>query len=491
MNWERFIHHAQRVRELNYDVETKGQRTISPEAFIVLATTRPQLCLLPSLERLVWAVVDDDHFSFSRLFIHDGLRSLHLFVFAGMRTQLLRDFLQGVPLVCPDLADLELDCGTSSSSLEPVLTDTIKALPNLEYLCLPAYGITSSVLHALSHHQHLKNLCARPFWRSTFIGDPDDVKTINVSDLSESAFPSLLELDLDSRFNVLRSVLASPCIPRSITRLNVSAFEREPLSSLTSFLELVSREFPALTNLMVAYLVKPPDPDQEEPVTFLDLPRITLDHIRPALRLNKLQCFHIKHNRPLVLCEADIEELGRAWGGPSGSLRILHLAPDPICTVIGTDDGPPVLGLNSLQVYARELPLLEWLEVYVDAEHSIPSGPPSHTFENVATLGFGISPVSHSELGAIARWLAKLVPHSGINMSYGTDWTLSWAELGFSVELDHIPRRDVWQRVEEMHTQLSLLAEETQDEVERLKEELHALRLEKACAPLPVLFLPY
>lgn len=465
------------------------------------------MTIVPNLTRLVWVVVEDTHFAIARLFMHMHLKKLHLIVLPEVTTTALRDFLETLPTVCPELTDLDLSASARISALEPVLSEALAALPDLEEVSFPAFGITTTVLHALSRHKHLKKVYARPFWGLGFSGAADDVKSIQVNDLPADCFPELQELDLDGGFAILHSVLAAPCTPRTLTRLYFSAFDAEPLSALRSLLDFIATELTELTFLGLAYLLKPPEPgiggvDALLPTTPPDaIPRIPFDILRPVLRLRKLKNFHVMHNRPLLLTESDIEEMGAAWR--SGPLRCLRLVPDPVFSPLAfATDMSSDLTLENLQTFARCLPDLERLEVYIDATSDIPSTPPTHVFKNLHTLDVGISPVSQVGQGAIARWLAKLVPKPGMTLLYGADWSLNWAELSFSADLEYLlPRRNFWQRIGEIHNQLCIAAEEYEKNmrsaenekearIKQLEAELQALRLSSQVSKISLLHKP-
>ena len=487
-NWDRFFHQAERVKELDYDYANKGQKIISQDALVLLAAMRPRLALLPNLTRLVWVVVDDVHFAFARLFMHSKLKKLQLIILPDVSTTGLRDFIEGLPKLCPELTDLDLSANIRIPVLEPVLSTVLSALPHLEEVNFPAFGITSSVIRALSKHKHLKKVYARPFWGLGFAGDSDDVKTIDVSDLPRDCFPDLQELDLDGGFSVLRNVLSAQCIPRSLTRLYFSAFEGEPLHSLKSLLDFIANEFIELTFLGVAYLIKPPEPlglhdAGNEGQVAETIPRISFDVLRPALRLRKLRSFHVMHNRPLLLTEFDIEEMGRAWNDTA--LRCLRLVPDPVFAPGVNLESDLTLG--TLEIFARCLPKLERLELYIDATRDIPTGSPKHIFEELTTLDVGISPVAQNEHGAIARWLAKLMPKKSMTLLYGADWSLNWAEINFSTDLEYLlPRRNYWQRIGEIHNQLCIAAEDLRNTAQKKQrvDEARIKELEEELARL-------
>ncbi|KAH8110763.1 hypothetical protein DFH11DRAFT_1842757 [Phellopilus nigrolimitatus] len=430
LHWTRFTHHAERVRELDYDYGNKHQKSISPDAFVLLAEMRPQLDIILNLERLVWVVVEDDHFAFARLF-----------TFSCTRTP--RNCASSLLSNCPKLIDLDFGFNVSISMLEPALTNMFAALPDLEVVSFPAFGITSAVLHALAHHRHLKRLHACSslglhffFWQS-----------IDVGALPAGCFPNLQEFDLDSGFNVMHTVLSAPCIPRTLIRLYVSAFEREceSLSALTAFLDL------------------PPDMTAADTDIATDvLPRITLGVLRPALHMRTLHSFHIMHNRTF------------SSGSPSGTLHNLRLVPDSVF-VPSTVSSDADLTLGGLQIFAR----LEHLEVYIDASRAIPTAPPTHAFAYLTTLDIGISPIARQDKGVVTRWLAKLAPCPDLRII-------------FSAELEHLlPRRNVWQCVDEIHTQFCIISEESDKKIGRLEEELRMLRLTQAGLNLPLVSLLY
>lgn len=409
-----------------------------------------------------------------------------------MATSGLRDFIEGLQAVSR-FHQSDLSANVGISVLEPVLSNALSSLPQLEEINFPAFGITSSVIRALSRLRHLKKVYARPFWGMGFSGSPEDVKTIDVSDLPHDCFPNLQELDLDGGFGVLRSVLSAQCIPRTLTRLFFSAFEGEPLYSLKSLLDFIANEFTELTFLGVVYLIKPPEPHglhdagNDGQALAETIPRITFDILRPALRLRKLRSFHVMHNRPLVLTESDIEEMGYAWRDTA--LRSLRLVPDPVFSPGVVLDSELTLG--SLQTFARFLPKLERLELYIDATRDIPSEPPEYIFHNLTTLDVGISPVAQNEHGAIARWLARIIPKKSMELLYGADWSLNWAEINFSLDLEYLlPRRNYWQRIGEIHNQLCIAAEEMQKSAQS-KADAHEAKIKALEAELQALKLAY
>ena len=123
--WERFYHHGRRIQELDYDYANPGQKIICPDAFIALASTRPEVELVPNLMKLVWVIVDDSHFFYVSLFMHKGLKRLQLIVLPDVTNTALKDFLDIIPERCPELNELDISAGMRISSLEPSLSNAL------------------------------------------------------------------------------------------------------------------------------------------------------------------------------------------------------------------------------------------------------------------------------------------------------------------------------------------------------------------------------
>jgi len=342
------------------------------------------------------------------------------------------------------------------------MSNLLSSLTSLQELGLPAYCITSQVLHAVSKHRRLRIISSKPVWGNRFLGAADDVRSLDISDLAEDSFPALKDLEIDTSLSVATTFLGSQHIPRTLTRLFVSSFETEPANSLRELLKFIAAEFKDLKYLGITCLVRPTDdnPPVTQPITF--------DTLRPALTMRKLTHFLFMHNLPLSYTEENIVEMGSAWGDTP--LRHLRLVPDPVYTPLATLDTD--IRLSTLQLFARHLPKLEHLEVYLDATKDIPSETPYAKFPLLHTLDIGISPIQETEQGAVARWLAKLVPRT-MTLAFQAGWAFSWARVNSAVDNEVLmPRRRTWQRVGDLHTQLCIAATEQSKEMTSMAQNL-------------------
>ncbi|TDL26692.1 hypothetical protein BD410DRAFT_531443 [Rickenella mellea] len=522
----------------------KGHRELSPDVFVILAATRPVLDLTPNLRRLFWHVDTDICFAHALLFISPHLETLHLCLHPVVTIATFKDFLADLPRLCPKLKRLHLDFDVATSALEPVLSTALAALAHLEELNVSAFGITSSVLRAVSSHRHLKKISARPFWGARFHGNVDDVKSIDVADLPIDAFPHLRDLDLDGLFSVVQNVLVQPCIPHAwLTRLFISASEEEPLETLRTLIVTIAASFPALDFLGITYLLKPsPSPAAGNDPAAIGLnigngnimpgvggpanpvpaaantpatpppprpaPRISFAILRPLLSL-QLKTLLLMHSHPLLITPADILEMGKAWGPPAVDptsnkparphLRHLRLSPDPVYAP--NEKAETELGLEILEDFALALPALEHLEIYLDVsrgEYAMapiepPSPAPSNaispaifsppnlrtlprpktTFKALRILDVGTSPINLNpeSYGAVARYLALLVPDANMALAFQPGWAMTWAGVSQDADVEfQAPRRACWARVGEMHRELCLAAKESEKEKEKERD---------------------
>jgi hypothetical protein len=218
----------------------------------------------------------------------------------------LQSYFQDVVGRMPLIIHLDMRIHAAMHFYEYEVRGLIRGLTHLHELVLPIYHLTSGVVEELSR---LPNVTVVQFeyGADQGTGDPKDVRVFSPQ-LAESAFPSLLDLNLSANVQDVTRFMAAPFAPHNITSLYIDSPSLETPEDIHEFLTLTARNCRSLKSLYLA-LLNGTGPSisasQENEITF--------DTIQPLLDCPCLVTFELTHEWPLNLTLDNIEELANGW----------------------------------------------------------------------------------------------------------------------------------------------------------------------------------
>lgn len=418
-HWDRFHHHARRVRELKIpsDFTLYGQRTtyVDSTCWEQLVAAFPDQHILPNLRRLKWK--DEIHLrvEYFRLFTHPGLYDIHFendsdsdYAMVPMLDAFRRSALPCVPRIVKLSHFHDSRTGCYSPLLVELISSTLCAMDHL----VDVYVNSPLTVDALAHLGTLKSLTSLRFVvaRSDLVTPPRTLvgsaifASLSVLKIETAAhdlgplcsalriFPSnrllTLQLDLDYSFYAEHYGHTSQPTAQSLRRL---------FDSLCRFkaLETISIVFDAGVSLAPEFVV-----DGEVLAPLLGLPGI-----------RHCDFGHL----PLDLSSSFIKTLAESWK----SLESLDLGAswargDIMQDTLVTRWGVPVEHLLPFSVHCPNLTSLRVRLASSDQSHLVVSGNATLSASMLCSLHLCGSDIEDEDIEPIASFVAFAFPQATV-----------------------------------------------------------------------------
>lgn len=267
-----------------YCLETSTRLGIHKSVFDDIARTRTRLNFLPNMHTLVWK----GPLNPSVVFMHAGIKTFDIWLPDDLEVSTPRPFFQDVVARMPNITNLNIRSYVSIHDIEAEIIELLDGLPKLHTVTFPRYYITSSVAEALSRLPNL-GVIEFQYFSEQGCGNPDDVVPYAPT-LAEGAFPTLWDYSLTAQFSDVARFFHLDFAPINITTLYVDSGIKETTLSIYNFLTAIADncqllKYLALVSLRDSSATTPPD--DPEPY------QITMEHLKPLLRLSNLKNFEI------------------------------------------------------------------------------------------------------------------------------------------------------------------------------------------------------
>lgn len=316
-----------------------------------VARTRTTLNIFPNLQVLIWEPDEDEPnlFNLGIIFMHANIRKFSFSIPINVLTQWPYYFFEEISSRMPHLTNIDIGTSIPIRAIETEMISLISQLRKLQRITLPRHYLTTKFTEALSRLPNLVSiLLARDF-----VGNPMDVRSFAPT-LTDDAFPALLNISMTTTFHGTARFLKHKFPFTNLTELSVASAINENPSSIHSLISVVSENCQFLTDIsLVSYLGETSVPEGINQ----SLNHITIEVLKPLLKLSKLVNVEITHRHPLALSQKDIELIASSWP----SLNSLHLNPHPVHHTQSN------LTLKALVPFAKHCPKLEFLGLFVDA----------------------------------------------------------------------------------------------------------------------------
>lgn len=290
----------------------------------------------------------------------------------------------------PHLTDIDLQSSVPMDAIETEMISLIAPPLKLKKITLPRFYLTTKFTEALSRLPDLVDI--RFQGRKSDHGDPMDIRPF-APELTDDAFPNLLGLSMMATFHDAARFFQTKFSPTNLKRLYVESNINESPSSIHSLLSVVSDK---CQNLKTIRLVSYPSNSLPDANALADL---TIDPLKPLLKLSNLVMIDLVHPHPLALNQTDIELLASSWP----SLTSLKLNNHPI-----HHTAPSSLTLEALVPFAKHCPGLTRLRLCVDANDELVPPVDLVPFQNLEKLDMGVSGITKIE--HVALYLSSILP---------------------------------------------------------------------------------
>lgn len=450
--------YSAKVRLLNY----QRSETIYPlhqSAFDTIARTRTTLNILPNVHTISW---QDSNLNLCVLFMHANIRQFAFFLPIHWASD-LRPFFLEITSRMPHLTTLDIRSFIPMHTIESDMISLIEQLPKLKKVTFPRFYLTTKVAEALSRLSHLE-VIEFQYSAEQGYGDPMDV-TPFVPNLTEGAFPSLFDHSMSTTVDDAARFINTKFSPTNLTMLYIDSDFIESPSSIHNFLSIVAENCQLLKSLALVSLRDAsvePDVDQ---VTDAD---ITLDVLKPLLKLPGLSMMELVHHHQLSLSQVDIELLASSWP----SLETLILNNEPVYL------SRSKLTLKALLPFAKHCHKLSHLGLFLDAtsvDETIYQAN-SITFRNLKRLSMGVSIITDTE--SVSLYLSRILP-LGCRLDSGITWDES-TDIDVAISIKVEERCQAWSKVAEMLPMLCTLRMQERERSRAIEKELEDLRMRSA-----------
>ncbi|KAG6808957.1 hypothetical protein H0H92_002244 [Tricholoma furcatifolium] len=386
-DWDRFERYGHRVRKLCY---RPSKFNLHIDVFDDIVWTRTSQQVLPGMHTLEWhapllpCVV----------FMHKGVKELRLCLPVD-NAQLPRA-VEDVTARMTNLDELNLrfDSDASVVPFEPEIVRLIAGLPNLKGIILPAFSLTSKIAEAASRLQNLEWLCYS-YGQYQGCGKPEDISNFKLSVL-DGSFPSLTDLSVTLAYEKALNLLTNLSSSSQLTRLVIQSPTVEPASVFFYVTSAIADACPLLETLHLHHANVGIEAVIGDPVKERC---ISIRSLRPLFKCRNLYSFELRHDYPLDLRPAEMEEIAKSWH----AMETLILNNEPLY------QGPVDLTLDALVPFAHHCPGLLTLGMFLNTDATLVN-PGSQTwmpvFKSLKTLSFGSSPIQ--EESPVALFLSRM-----------------------------------------------------------------------------------
>ena len=445
-----------KVRHLNQDASAIP---LHQNAFDTIARTRTTLNILPKLHTVQW---NYPNLNSCIIFMHANIRYFTFILPYDFMTDSPQPFFLEITSRMPHLTNLDIRSSVPMHAIEAEMISLIEQLPKLRKITFPRFYLTTKVAEALSRLSHLEVI---EFQYSSVqgCGDPIDVVPF-APDLTEGAFPSLWDHSMTTTFDDAARFIDTKFSPTNLTMLYIDSDFIESPSSIHNFFSLVAENCQLLKTLALVSLRDAssiPDPDQTADED------ITLDVLKPLLKIPGLAMMELVHQYPLALTQIDIELLASSWP----SLETLILNNEPVFLARSN------LTLKALLPFAKHCPKLMHIGLFLDASSVDESFNQLNLirFQSLKRLSMGVSIIVDPE--SVALSLSRIVP-LGCKLDSGITWEQP-SEIN-PILLTVEKRCQAWSKVAETLPMLCTLRMEERARTRVMEIELEDLRMRSA-----------
>ena len=458
-DWKRFMKYSTKVRLLIHQ-RSKSIYPLHQSTFDTVARTRTTLNILPNVHTVSW---QNPNLNLCILFMHANIRQFTFFLPLNRGSD-PRPFFLEITSRMPHLTNLDVRSFIPMHTIETDMISLIEQLPKLKKITFPRFYLTTKVAEALSRLSHLE-IIEFQYSAEQGYGDPMDV-TPFVPILTEGAFPSLYDHSMSTTFDDAARFINTKFSPTNLTMLYIDSDFIEPPSSIHNFLSVVADNCQLLKSLALVSLrdasSSEPDVDQATDVD------ITLDVLKPLLKLPNLSMMELIHQHQLALSQVDIELLASSWP----SLETLILNNEPVYL------SRSKLTLKALLPFAKHCHKLSHLGLFLDATSVDESfyQPNLIPFRNLKRLSMGVSIITDSE--SVSLYLSRILP-LGCKLDSGITWDET-TEINDSISIKIEERCQAWSKVAEMLPMLCTLRMQERERTRTVEKELEDLRMRSA-----------
>ena len=451
--------YSTKVRLLSHQLTT-STHPLHESTFDTIARTRTTLNILPNIHTLNW---QNPNLNLCVLFMHANIRRFTFFLPMDLRSDSPRSFFLEIASRMPHLRNLDVRSSIPMHTIETDMISLIEQLPKLKKITFPRFYLTTKVAEALSRLSHLE-VIEFQYSSEQGYGDPMDV-TPFVPNLTEGAFPSLYDHSMSTTFDDAARFINTKFSPINLTMLYIDSDFIEPPSSIHNFLSAVAENCQLLISLA---LVSLRDASSEPAVDQPADADITLDVLKPLLKLHGLSTMELVHQHQLALSQADIELLASSWP----SLETLILNNEPVYLARSK------LTLKALLPFAKHCHKLTHLGLFLDATSADESfcQPNLIPFRNLKRLSMGVSIITDIE--SVSLFLSSILP-LGCRVDSGITWDEA-TEISFSIMIKVEERCQAWSKVAETLPMLCTLRMQERERTRAIEKELEDLRMRSA-----------
>ncbi|CAA7266668.1 unnamed protein product [Cyclocybe aegerita] len=443
-DWKRFEKYAGRVRRLVYHSSADNPK-IRKSMFDDVARTRTRIDVLPNMHTLQWYAP----LSLCVMFMHAGVKHFSVFLPVELETISPRPFFQDIASRMPKLTSIDFRSDVSVRAIEEEMRGLLAQLPMLRKITFPRYYLTSKIAETLSRLENL-GIIEFQYHDEQGCGDPSDMIPF-APEFEKGAFPSLWDHSMTTSFADAARFLDVAYAPPNLTMLYIR-FEhyRNPIRDPPHALRR-RRELPRTQ----------PGQDGDEFT-------ISIDTLKPVLKLPNLTSLEIIHQHPLALKQEDIEVLAAAWP----ALETLMLNNEPVHLTSSH------LSLDALLPFAKHCTKLHHLGLFLDATSVASPISPSLSltltpFTSLKKLSMGVSIIDDDR--AVALFLSHLLPE-GCTVDCGITWEETEDVQDGIVET--VSRRcEAWTKVAKFLPVLVGLRMEERERTRAMERELDDLRM--------------
>ena len=393
--------------------------------------------------------------------MHPNIRHFTFFFPPNFGSDSPRPFFLEVTSRMPNLTSLDIHSFVPMHAIETDMVIFIEQLQKLKKITFPRFYLTTKVTEALSRLSQLE-IIEFQYSDEQGYGDPADV-TPFTPNLTEGAFPSLWDHSMNTSFDDATRFINAKFSPTNLTSLYIDSDFIETPSSIHNFLSVIAEKCQllkslALISLREASLV--PDITDDD---------ITLDVLKPVLKLPCLSVMEFVHQRQLALTQVDIQLLASSWP----SLETLILNNEPVHLSQSN------LTLTALLPFAKHCHKLTHLGLFLDAT-SVEDGSFDQTdlipFQSLKRLSMGVSMITDTE--HVSLCLSRILP-LGCKLDSGITWDKA-TDINIVISLKVEKRCQAWSKVAETLPMLCTLRMQERERTRAIEKELEDLRMRSA-----------